>query len=110
MSKSDGNDANLARFTQGVRVHAVLTGPVDTDMTRTADIPKASPESVARAIFDAIEKEEDIFPDPCPDPWPRTGATASPRRSNAKGRRSRKPRTAGDSSLNDLRAALRFWV
>ena len=50
---------------RGVRVHAVLTGMVDTDMTRTVDIPKASPESVARAIFDAIEKEEeDIFPDP----------------------------------------------
>jgi short-subunit dehydrogenase len=50
---------------QGVRVHAVLTGPVDTDMTRSVDMPKASPESVARAIFDAIEREEeDIFPDP----------------------------------------------
>jgi NAD(P)-dependent dehydrogenase (short-subunit alcohol dehydrogenase family) len=50
---------------RGVRVHAVLTGPVDTDMTRSIDIPKASPESVARAIFDAVEKgEEDIFPDP----------------------------------------------
>jgi NAD(P)-dependent dehydrogenase (short-subunit alcohol dehydrogenase family) len=50
---------------QGVRVHAVLTGPVDTDMTRGLDIPKASPESVARAIFDGLEKdEEDIFPDP----------------------------------------------
>ncbi len=50
---------------RGVRVHAVLTGPVDTDMTRSVDIPKASPESVARAIFDAIEQdEEDIFPDP----------------------------------------------
>ncbi len=33
---------------QGVRVHAVLPGPVDTDMTRGSDIPKASPESVAR--------------------------------------------------------------
>jgi NAD(P)-dependent dehydrogenase (short-subunit alcohol dehydrogenase family) len=50
---------------RGVRVHAVLTGPVDTDMTRTIDIPKASPESVARGIADAVEKgEEDIFPDP----------------------------------------------
>jgi NAD(P)-dependent dehydrogenase (short-subunit alcohol dehydrogenase family) len=50
---------------RGVRVHAVLPGPVDTDMTRGGDMPKASPESVARAIFDAIEKEEeDIFPDP----------------------------------------------
>ena len=50
---------------RGVRVHAVLTGPVDTDMTRGLDIPKASPESVARAIFDGVENgEEEIFPDP----------------------------------------------
>ena len=49
---------------RGVRVHAVLTGPTDTDMTRGFDIPKASPESVARAIFDGMEHgEEDIFPD-----------------------------------------------
>jgi NAD(P)-dependent dehydrogenase (short-subunit alcohol dehydrogenase family) len=50
---------------RGVRVHAVLTGPTDTDMTRGFDIPKASPESVARAIFEGVESgEEDIFPDP----------------------------------------------
>jgi NAD(P)-dependent dehydrogenase (short-subunit alcohol dehydrogenase family) len=50
---------------RGVRVHAVLAGPVDTDMSRDLDIPKASPESVARAIFDGVEKgDEDIFPDP----------------------------------------------
>ena len=50
---------------RGVRVHAVLTGPTDTEMTRGFDIPKASPESVARAIFDGLENgEEDIFPDP----------------------------------------------
>ncbi len=50
---------------RGVSVHAVLTGPVDTDMSRGFDAPKASPESVARAIFDGVEKgEEDIFPDP----------------------------------------------
>src|ERR1700680_2780549 len=49
----------------GVIVHAVLTGPVDTDMSRGLDIPKASPESVARAIFDGVDKgDEDIFPDP----------------------------------------------
>jgi NAD(P)-dependent dehydrogenase (short-subunit alcohol dehydrogenase family) len=48
----------------GVRVHAVLTGPVDTDMTKGLDIPKASPESIARAIFDGVENDqEDIFPD-----------------------------------------------
>ena len=50
---------------QGVRVHAVLTGPVDTEMTRGLDIPKSPPESVARGIFDGVENdEEDIFPDP----------------------------------------------
>jgi NAD(P)-dependent dehydrogenase (short-subunit alcohol dehydrogenase family) len=50
---------------QGVSVHAVLTGPVDTDAARGFDIPKASPESVARAIFEGVENdEEDIFPDP----------------------------------------------
>ena len=49
----------------GVSVHAVLSGPVDTDMTRGVDFPKASPESVAAAIFDGLEKgEEEIFPDP----------------------------------------------
>jgi NAD(P)-dependent dehydrogenase (short-subunit alcohol dehydrogenase family) len=50
---------------QGVRVHAVLTGPTDTDMTRGLEIPKSSPQSVARAIFDGMDNgEEDIFPDP----------------------------------------------
>jgi NAD(P)-dependent dehydrogenase (short-subunit alcohol dehydrogenase family) len=50
---------------QGVRVHAVFTGPVDTDMTRGLDIPKATPRSVAAAVFDALERDEqDIFPDP----------------------------------------------
>jgi NAD(P)-dependent dehydrogenase (short-subunit alcohol dehydrogenase family) len=48
----------------GVTVHAVLAGPVDTDMNRGFDIPKASPASVARAIFDGVENgEEEIFPD-----------------------------------------------
>jgi NAD(P)-dependent dehydrogenase (short-subunit alcohol dehydrogenase family) len=50
---------------RGVSVHAVLPGPVDTDMNRDFDIPKASPESAARAILDGIENgEEEIFPDP----------------------------------------------
>jgi NAD(P)-dependent dehydrogenase (short-subunit alcohol dehydrogenase family) len=49
---------------QGVRVHTVMAGPVDTDMTQDLDIPKFSADSVARAIFDGVEKEEeDIFPD-----------------------------------------------
>ena len=50
---------------RGVRVYAVLTGPTDTDMTRGFDIPKATAESVAWAIFDGVENgDEDIFPDP----------------------------------------------
>jgi len=72
---------------RGVRVHAVLTGPTDTDMTRGFDIPKASPESVARAIFDGVENgEEDIFPDPMSqsltDSW-RNGAVKAMERENA---------------------------
>jgi NAD(P)-dependent dehydrogenase (short-subunit alcohol dehydrogenase family) len=50
---------------RGIAVHAVLTGPTDTDMTRGFEIPKASPESVAHAILDGVERgDEDIFPDP----------------------------------------------
>lgn len=50
---------------RGVSVHAVLAGPVDTDMTRDLDIPKSSPESIARGIFDGVEQgQEEIFPDP----------------------------------------------
>jgi NAD(P)-dependent dehydrogenase (short-subunit alcohol dehydrogenase family) len=72
---------------QGVRVHAVLTGPVDTDMNRGLDIPKASPESAASAIFAGVElEEEDIFPDPMSaslaEGW-RTGAVKAMERQNA---------------------------
>jgi NAD(P)-dependent dehydrogenase (short-subunit alcohol dehydrogenase family) len=50
---------------EGVSVHAVVLGPVDTDMNRGFEIPKASPESAAAAIFDGLKKgEEDTFPDP----------------------------------------------
>jgi NAD(P)-dependent dehydrogenase (short-subunit alcohol dehydrogenase family) len=50
---------------EGVTVHAVFLGPIDTDMTRGLEIPKASPESAAQGIFDGLEQEEeDIFPDP----------------------------------------------
>ena len=72
---------------RGVRVHAVLTGPTDTDMTRGFDIPKASPESVARAIFGAVDDgAEDIFPDPTSasvaDSW-RNGTAKALERQNA---------------------------
>ena len=69
--------ALLAR--EGVDVHAVILGYVDTDMTRGFDIPKVSPESAAAGIFDGLENgEEDIFPDPASqslaDGW-RTGVS-----------------------------------
>ena len=49
----------------GVSVHGVVLGPVDTDMNRGLDIPKVSPESAARGIFDGLARgEEEIFPDP----------------------------------------------
>jgi short-subunit dehydrogenase len=72
---------------RGVRVHAVLTGPVDTDMTRSLEIPKASAESVARAILDGVENgEEGIFPDPMlqslAESW-RSGAAKALERENA---------------------------
>ena len=50
---------------EGVTVHGVFLGPVDTEMTRGFEIPKASPESAAQGIFDGFENnQEDIFPDP----------------------------------------------
>src|ERR1700679_3893275 len=50
---------------QGVTVHGFVLGPIDTDMNRGFDIPKASPESAAQGILDGLENDEDeIFPDP----------------------------------------------
>ena len=50
---------------QGVSVHAVFLGPIDTEMNRDFDIPKASTETAAQGIFDGLENgDEDIFPDP----------------------------------------------
>jgi NAD(P)-dependent dehydrogenase (short-subunit alcohol dehydrogenase family) len=72
---------------QGVTVHAVFLGPIDTDMTRGFEVPKASPESAAQGIFDGLENgEEDIFPDPASqsvaEGW-RTGVKALERQFSA---------------------------
>jgi NAD(P)-dependent dehydrogenase (short-subunit alcohol dehydrogenase family) len=54
---------------QGVSVHAVFLGPIDTDMARGIEVPKASPRSAAVGILDGFESgEEDIFPDPASAP------------------------------------------
>jgi NAD(P)-dependent dehydrogenase (short-subunit alcohol dehydrogenase family) len=52
----------------GVTVHAVFLGPVDTEMNRGFDIPKASPASAAGHPRRAEAGEEDIFPDPASRP------------------------------------------
>jgi NAD(P)-dependent dehydrogenase (short-subunit alcohol dehydrogenase family) len=72
---------------RGVRVHAILPDPVDTDMVRDLVLPKASPESVAQAILDGVERgDEEIFPDPMSgsiaEKW-RRGAAKALERQNA---------------------------
>ena len=63
---------------QDVTVHAVFLGPIDTDMNRGLEIPKASTQTAAQGIFDGLQNgEQDIFPDPVSqslaEAW-RTGA------------------------------------
>ena len=59
---------------EGASVHAAILGPIDTDMSRGADIPKTPPQTAAKGIFDGLERgEEEIFPDlasrPLADRW-----------------------------------------
>lgn len=50
---------------KNVSVHAVFPGPIDTDMVRAMDMPKTSPEAVAKAIIDGVEAGlDEILPDP----------------------------------------------
>ena len=63
MSLSQSLRAVLALH--GVAVHAVLAGPVDTDMVRDLELPKTAADVVARGILDGLENGvDDIFPDP----------------------------------------------
>ena len=63
---------------QGVTVHAVVLGPVDTDMNRGFEIPKASPESAARASSMGWRKAKRKFsPIPRPSQSPRAGARSA---------------------------------
>ena len=49
---------------RGIRVVGVYPGPVDTDMARGFDMAKASPDAVAQAIIEGLERgDEDILPD-----------------------------------------------
>jgi uncharacterized protein YndB with AHSA1/START domain len=67
MSLTQSQRSLLARH--GIRVHLVLAGPLDTDMSRELAIPKATSESAASAILDGVLRgEEEIFPDPMSAP------------------------------------------
>ena len=73
---------------RGVSVHAAMLGPVDTDMNRGMDMPKAPREAVAHAIFEGVEKgDEEIFPDPVSqsmaEDWIRGAAKALERQNAA---------------------------
>jgi NAD(P)-dependent dehydrogenase (short-subunit alcohol dehydrogenase family) len=72
---------------RGVSVHAVLPGPIDTDMVRDLPVPKTPPRAVARAIWDAVERgEQDIFPDPYSEMFAagwRSGVSTELERQNA---------------------------
>ncbi|HZD50930.1 MAG TPA: SDR family NAD(P)-dependent oxidoreductase [Silvibacterium sp.] len=86
LSLTQSQRALLTR--QGVGVHGVILGSVDTDMSRDFDVPKVSPESAAVGIFDGLENgEEEIFPDPTSQPiadgWRAGVAKALERRINA---------------------------
>jgi NAD(P)-dependent dehydrogenase (short-subunit alcohol dehydrogenase family) len=49
----------------GVAVFASYPGPIDTDMVKSIDMPKTSPESVAKRLLDAVEAGTlDAAPDP----------------------------------------------
>ncbi len=49
---------------KGIRVHAAFPGAIDTDMVKSFDMPKTSPESVARELLDGVEAgQEEIVTD-----------------------------------------------
>ena len=48
----------------GIQLHAVLPGPIDTDMIRDVDMPKTSPAELARVVIEGVkEGAEVIYPD-----------------------------------------------
>lgn len=61
-SLSQGMRIELAN--QGIAVHSVNPGPIDTDMAKDFDADKATPESTADNILAGIDADvADIFPD-----------------------------------------------
>jgi len=61
ISMTAGVRAELAR--QGTLVVGVMPGAVDTRMTAGVDIPKATPQAIAKEVLDAVEAgTEDVYP------------------------------------------------
>ena len=57
--------ARIVLAPRGVAVLGVYPGPVDTEMSRSIQIEKASAQDVAESILDGVEAgNDDIFPDP----------------------------------------------
>jgi NAD(P)-dependent dehydrogenase (short-subunit alcohol dehydrogenase family) len=93
---------------RGVRVHAVLTGPTDTDMTRGFDIPKASRNpSREPSSTEWRTRRRTSSPIPRRSRWPRAGAAARSRRSSARTRRSSRRARRGMSALGKGRGTTR---
>ena len=87
---------------QGVTVHAVVLGPVDTDMNRgsTYRRPRPSPQRKAFSVGWRTGKRRS-FPIPRRSPSPRAGALAQSRRSNGSSRLScRRARRIWDDVAN----------
>jgi NAD(P)-dependent dehydrogenase (short-subunit alcohol dehydrogenase family) len=62
-SLTQGLRASLAK--NGMAVHAIFPGPIDTDMAAGLSMDKTSAEDCAHAVLAGIEAGmEDIFPDP----------------------------------------------
>jgi NAD(P)-dependent dehydrogenase (short-subunit alcohol dehydrogenase family) len=50
---------------EGITVHGVYPGGIDTDMLAGIDAPKTAPGAVAEGVLDSLAEDlEDIFPDP----------------------------------------------
>jgi NAD(P)-dependent dehydrogenase (short-subunit alcohol dehydrogenase family) len=61
-SLTQAQRAHYAR--DGIQVHAVLAGPIDTEMTRDLELPKTPAADVAGSIFAGLQAGHDeIFPD-----------------------------------------------
>ena len=74
LSTSDAIEQNL-----GVNFFGPL-GAIDTNMNRSFELPKASPESAALRMFDGLEKARTkSFPTPRPSRSPKAGALGAVR-------------------------------